>query len=122
MIFGSLRRLKTLGPLVKHLFSGLIEKAKEMAPVLVKKIKENAPAILDVVDKKILQNPIVKEQVHELLPSGIGEKAMNFISSKVPKIKTLSSDLPSFLNNKLNAPSIEEEENDDFDIGMDDDL
>ena len=47
---------------------------------------------------------------------------MNFISSKVPKIKTLSADLPSFLNNKLNAPSIEEEENDDFDIGMDDDL
>ena len=121
MIFGSLRRLKTLGPLVKHLFSGLIEKAKEMAPVLVKKIKENAPAILDVVDKKILQNPIVKEQVHEILPSGIGEKAMNFISSKVPKLKTMSSELPSFLNNKLNAPSIEEE-NDDFDIEMDDDL
>ena len=102
MIFGSLRRLKTLGPLVKHLFSGLIEKAKEMTPVLVEKIKEKAPAILDVVDKKILQNPIVKEQVHELLPSGIGEKAMNFISQKaIPMISKTSSG-PSLLNNILN--------------------
>lgn len=124
MIFGSLRRLKTLAPMAKHIFKGLIDKVKENLPTIVEKIKENAPKAIDFVDKNILKNQIVKDQVNEMMPSGIGEKAMNFISSKVPKIKTMSSELPSFLSNKLNVESKQEEndEIDDFDIGMEDDL
>ena len=118
MIFGSLRRLKNILPGVKHIFKGLIDKAKEVTPIVVEKIKENAPKVMKLIDENILKNDIMKEQMHELLPSGLGEKAMDFVSKKInektkPKLKISSG--PSFLQNRLNN----NEEDDDDDDGDD---
>ena len=122
MIFGSLRRFKSLLPSLKHIFKGIVEKTKELTPIVIKKIKENAPAIMKVIDENVLKNDIVKEQVHELLPSGLGEKAMDFMSKKInektkPKLKISSA--PSFLQNRLNNDSgddLDEDEDDSFEI------